>query len=191
MAKSKQKEPLSEAKQGALEKAWASLKGNSFWQQRGRHGRLPIIPETEEGAVQLLETCCGYFEWCETNPLQEDKVFSYEGDTFHDSVDKLRAFTIGGLCLYIGMSVSTWESYRERQDLSPIIAWAEETIRQQKFVAAAAGLLNANIISRDLGLADKQEISGPGGGPVQTINGEMTAQEAADLYAQTREGGKK
>ena len=185
------KKPLSPAKHASLEAAWEANKGNSFWQQRGRHGRLPLIPEGEEGATLLLETCCDYFKWCEENPLEEDKVFSYEGDTFHDSVSKVRAFTIGGLALFIGVTSKTWETWRaNRQDLSPIIEWAEETIKQQKFVAAAAGLLNANIISRELGLADKHEHTGAGGGPIATINGDMTAQEAADLYAQTREQGK-
>lgn len=161
---------------------------NQFWRARSRHGRLPKFPEGEEGARMLLEACEDYFTWCEEHPLEEDKVFSYEGDTFHDSVSKLRAFTLNGLTLFIDVSDQTWINWRNnRPDLLEVITWAEKTIRDQKFVAAAAGLLNANIISRDLGLADKTELTGPGGGPVQTITGEMTPAEAADLYAQTRE----
>lgn len=162
---------------------------NQFWKARSRHGRFPKFPEGDEGARMLLEACEDYFQWCEDNPLLEDKAFSYEGMVIHDDVAKLRAFTINGLTLFIDISDRQWREWRtSRQDLLPVIEWAEKIIRDQKFVAAAAGLLNANIISRDLGLADKTELSGPGGGPVQTINGEMTAAEAADLYAQTREG---
>lgn len=163
--------------------------GNQFWKQRSRHGVKPTFPEGEEGAAMLQEACEDYFQWCEDNPLYEEKTFSFEGMvTTHDS-PKLRAFTINGLTLFIDITDRQWRSWRtERQDLLPVIEWAEKTIKDQKFVAAAAGLLNANIISRDLGLADKTEISGPGGGPVQSINAEMTASEAADLYAQTREG---
>lgn len=161
---------------------------NQFWKARSRHGRHPKFPEGEEGAQMLLEACEDYFTWCEENPLQEDKVFAYEGDTYHDSQAKLRAFTLNGLTLFIDVTDTTWRDWRaNRPDLSWVIQWAEKTIRDQKFVAAAAGLLNANIISRDLGLADKTELTGPGGGPVQTITGEMTPAEAADLYAQTRE----
>lgn len=35
---------------------------------------------------------------------------------------------------------------------------------------------------------EKHELSGPGGGPVQLINSEMSAKEAADLYAATLTG---
>lgn len=164
---------------------------NQFWRARSRHGRLPKFPEGEKGAQMLLEACEDYFQWCEDNPLKEDKVFSYEGDTFHDEVTKLRAFTINGLTLFIDVTDRVWRDWRNtRQDLIPVIEWAEKVIKDQKFVAAAAGLLNANIISRDLGLADKTEISGPGGGPVTSITKEMTPEEAADLYAQTREQGR-
>lgn len=176
----------------SLEAAHAALKGNQFWKQRSRHGVRPTFPEGEEGAAKLFEACCDYFEWCDNNPLMEDKVFSYEGDTFHDEVAKVRAYTINGLTLFIDVSDRQWREWRAtRQDLLPVIEWAEKAIRDQKFVAAAAGLLNANIISRDLGLADKTELTGPGGGPVQSITREMTPAEAADLYAQTREAGKR
>ena len=41
-------------------------------------------------------------------------------------------------------------------------------IRTQKFTGAAAYMLNANIIARDLGLANKEELSGPNGKPITT-----------------------
>lgn len=168
------------------------MKGNQFWKQRSRHGRLPTFPEGPEGAQKLLEACEDYFAWCEENPLYEEKAFAYEGEiTTHDS-PKLRAFTLNGLTLFIDVTDQTWINWRNhRPDLLEVIQWAEKVIKDQKFVAAAAGLLNANIISRDLGLADKTELTGPGGGPVQAITGSMSASEAADLYAQTREAGKR
>ena len=144
----------------------------------------------------LRAACQDYFEWAATSPLYEEKVFSYEGGiTTHDS-PRIQAFTIIGLCLFIDIASTTWYEWRtpgsinHRPDLGEVIRWAEEVIRQQKFTAAAAGLLNANIISRDLGLADKRELSGPGGGPVQTVTSDMSPEEAAELYAQTRDGGR-
>ena len=38
-----------------------------------------------------------------------------------------------------------------------VIERIEQTVYSQKFEGAAAGLLNANIIARDLGLADRRE----------------------------------
>ena len=40
---------------------------------------------------------------------------------------------------------------------------AEQIIRNQKFTGAAAFQLQPNLIARDLGLADKQEVSSPDG----------------------------
>lgn len=80
----------------------------------------------------------------------------------------MRAMTIGGLCLFLDIDRSTWADYRGKQGFSAIVTRAEETIRDQKFGGAAADLLNANIIARDLGLAERQEHSGPDGGPIET-----------------------
>lgn len=164
-------------------------KGNRFWEARSRHGRKPHFEEGPAGAQKLYECCCDYFAWVEDNPLYEAKLVSYEGVSSLESVPKVRAMTIGSLSLFLGAGPGVWYTWRQtREDLRQIIDWAETCIREQKFGAAAAGLLNANIISRDLGLADRQELSGPGGGPVRTITTEMTPEEAADLYARTRDG---
>ena len=45
----------------------------------------------------------------------------------------------------------------------------DEIIRTQKFEGASADLLNPNIIARDLGLADKSELTGAGGGAIETV----------------------
>ena len=67
--------------------------------------------------------------------------------------------TIGGLCLFLDISFETWSDWRKnRPDLSDVITRAEQIIRTQKFEGASAGLLVPQIIARDLGLADKQEI---------------------------------
>jgi len=44
-------------------------------------------------------------------------------------------------------------------DFVGVTTRAEEVIYNQKFAGAAAGLLNANIIARDLGLSDKKDIN--------------------------------
>lgn len=162
--------------------------GNRWWKARSRHGVKPTF-DYETGAARLLEACEDYFEWNEDNPLYEEKVFcGKDGIEVHDS-PKVRALTIQGLCIFIDVTPTTWREWKTtRPDLAPIIAHAEYCIRQQKFTAAAAGLLNATIISRDLGLAEQHEHSGPGGAPIQTVTGEMTPEQAAELYARTRDG---
>jgi hypothetical protein len=80
----------------------------------------------------------------------------------------MRAMTIAGLCIFLDIDQTTWRDYGTKKDFSRVVTRAEEVIRSQKFAGAAADLLNANIIARDLGLTDKQEFSGPNGGPIET-----------------------
>ena len=65
--------------------------------------------------------------------------------------------TLSGLCLFIDIDLGTWDNYRKNQDFFRVTKEIEQIIYNQKFSGAAADLLNANIIARDLGLADKQQ----------------------------------
>ncbi len=85
-----------------------------------------------------------------------------------EPVAKMRAMTIMGLCNFLDIAMATWQEYRGKQDFSAVVSRVEQIIRQQKFEGASADLLNPNIIARDLGLADKQEHMGEGGGPLIT-----------------------
>jgi hypothetical protein len=134
----------------------AAPKGNQFWKVRSSHGRNPIFSKPDD----LWNVCCEYFEWVEANPLWEDKVMSYQGVNTHEPIAKMRAMTISGLCTFLDITRTTWDEYRKREDFTDIISRVEAIIRDQKFAGAAADLLNANIIARDLGLSEKQELTG-------------------------------
>ncbi len=141
-------------------------KGNKLWQMRSKDGRPPIYSSPD----QLWEECCGYFEWIEANPLWEEKPFHFQGEVTDHPVRKMRAMTLGGLCLYLDIDRTTWKDYCTKVDFSQVTTRVEEIIRDQKFSGAAAELLNPQIIARDLGLQDKVSNihSGPDGGPIQT-----------------------
>lgn len=129
------------------------LPGNKFWEARSSHGRNPIFATPAD----LWDAACQYFEWVDANPLYEDKLVTFQGAAIHEPVAKMRAMTISGLCIFLDIGRRTWDEYRERPDFLPVVTRAEEIIRDQKFSGAAADLLNASIIARDLGLADKQD----------------------------------
>jgi hypothetical protein len=132
----------------------AAPKGNKFWEARSSHGADPKF----EHASDLWDACLEYFEWVETNPLYEDKLVTFQGAATHEPVRKMRAMTVMGLCVFLGISTDTWHEWRRsREDLSDVIARVDQIMRQQKFEGAAADLLNPNIIARDLGLTDRQE----------------------------------
>ena len=129
--------------------------GNSFWKQRSSHGRKPIFATPDD----LWSAACEYFEWVEENPLRETKLFSYEGEIIEGEIPKMRAMTIQALCFFIGISRQGWSEYKAKQDFSEIVEEIEAVIFSQKFEGASGGFLNASIISRELGLADKQDIT--------------------------------
>lgn len=133
----------------------APPKGNKFWMARSSHGAKPKF----EGPEPLAAACQEYFEWVEDNPLWEAKAFAYQGVVTVEKLPKMRAMTIGSLCMFLDITFETWCTWRtERDDLSDVITNVEQAIREQKFAGAAADLLNANIIARDLGLVDKSKI---------------------------------
>ena len=131
-------------------------KNNQFWRMRSKHGANAIFNSPDK----LYEACVEYFEYCEENPLIEEKVGFSQGGVQRADTKKVRAMTSSALSIFLGITHKTLIEWKKtRDDLKPIIDWAESVIWNQKFSAAAAGLLNANIISRELGLADKQEVA--------------------------------
>lgn len=127
--------------------------GNEFWKARSSHGRSPIFKTPDD----LWEACCEYFAWVEANPLYEAEAFAYQGTVKVESLPKMRAMTVASLCIFLDISFKTWTEYREREDFIQVTTRVDEIVRTQKFQGAAAGLLNPNIIARDLGLIDKSE----------------------------------
>ena len=137
-------------------------KGNQFWKVRSKHGR----EKTFKSAQHLWDSACEYFDWVEANPLEEEKLFSFQGEVIKGTVSKMRAMTIEGLCLFLGVNSKYLaqfdrdldKSTAEGKEFSNVITDIRETIKHQKFVGAAADLLNPNIIARDLGLKDEKRL---------------------------------
>ncbi len=130
-------------------------KNNIYWKLRTKDGKDKIYKTPTE----LWGECVLYFQWVEENPLYEEKVFHSAGIITRADTAKLRAMTISGLCLFLGICEKTWANYRNRDDYLQVITRAERIIRTQKFEGAAADLLNPNIIARDLGLIEKKDVT--------------------------------
>ena len=134
--------------------------GNQFWKARSKHGRNKIFSTPEI----LWEAACEYFQWVDDNPLLKGIV--YQGAVSNDSESIMRPMTVGGLCLFLGVHAEYLAGFesdlnldiKEGRDYSQIIKNIKQIIYEQKFAGATAGLMNPNIIARDLGLTDKKEI---------------------------------
>lgn len=153
-------------------------KGNKFWEERSTHGRSPIFSNSDD----LWDACTQYFQWVSDNPLYETKVFHNQGEIVSTEVPLMRAMTMSGMCIYLGIGTSTWADYRNKDDFSEIVHQAEEVIRTQKFEGASANLLNSNIIARDLGLSDKQNVESTNTNLNQNV--EIDKKEYAEIRKQ-------
>jgi hypothetical protein len=143
--------------------------GNRFWELRSKHGRDKLFKTPE----LLREAAIEFFEWHEENPLKEEKVFNYQGEIVRANVSKIRAMTLSGLCLFLGVNEAYFRTFKSQlpegeQEFNTVISWIESVIYNQKFQGAAADLLNANIISMELGLRQKVDstIGNPDGSPL-------------------------
>lgn len=134
-----------------------------------RLGQPPCFNSPEE----MLERAIEYFKWCEDNPLGEHKIFAQQGAIVDGEVKHKRPYTQAGLCVYLGISEQTWRNYRDSNpayfEVTKLIT---DAMYDQKFAGASAGIFNANIIARDLGLKDKSEIDH------QSSDGSMTPKDA-------------
>jgi len=141
-------------------------KENKYWKLRKRTG----AHKKYRSAAALWKACVKYFEWVDENPLYETKAFSYQGDVITEDIPLMRAMTVSGLCVHLGITRKTWMTYGEQDHpFSEIHGEVSEIIWANKFEGGAAGLLNANLIARDLGLRERtdNQHSGPDGGPIQ------------------------
>lgn len=132
--------------------------GNKFWELRTSVGRDTLFSSPED----MWKAACEYFEWCENHPLIE---IDYVGKNAKKvEKPKMRAFTWQGLCLYLDCTIGYFWDFEKRENekgeqsaFSVVLSRIRETIYTQKFVGAASGFLNHNIIVRDLGLIDKKQ----------------------------------
>lgn len=145
----------------------AAPKGNQFWKVRSKHGRDKIFQKPEN----LWDAAEEYFQWVEDNPLKEGKATQFQGKFVYGEVNKMRAMTIQGFCRFVHIDFTTWELYKERDDFIQVTRSIESVIYEQKFTGAAAELLSANIIARDLGLAEKKTVGGDIDNPLSIIIG--------------------
>ena len=136
-------------------------KGNQFWKLRSKHGRDKIFSSPE----LLWEACQEYFE--ETDKRVWEKVDFRGKDAVKVRIPTSAPYTLTGLCLFLNICQETWSNYRKEKDFLGVITRVENIIYTQKFEGAVVGSYNSNIIARDLGLRDKKELSGDGGGPIK------------------------
>lgn len=126
-----------------------------LWEVAKRNvGKPPCFESPEEMKEKAFE----YFTWLEQNKLIENKAFCSQGEVVYAKIEKMRPATQQGLCVFLNIGVSTWHDYKNKPEYSEVTKLIESVMYEQKFSGASGGLLNANIIARDLGLKDASDV---------------------------------
>ena len=134
--------------------------------RKSQTGRGHLRFETPE---QLWEEACEYFEWALNTPWIVSKAMKMK-DGDRDVIElarepKARYLSNVGLCLFLGIQRCTYGYYqtgrhdKDGKDYTSVCAVIDDIIHEQKLSGAAAGIFHPMIVARELGLADKQEIS--------------------------------
>lgn len=129
--------------------------GNQFWKLRTKHGRDKLFSTPD----LLWDAACEYFEWCDENPWKSVKIKTRDNGGETEESPTQRPYTLSGLTLYLNCNQGYFSEFKKTcdKDFSDIITRIEEIIETQQFEGAIVGAFNANIVSRKLGLVDKQE----------------------------------
>ena len=156
----------------------AAPKGNKFWEERSSHGRKPLFASPED----LFSACQEYFQWNLENPLYEAKLVSFKGQSKVEYVPKMRIMTQEGLCMFLDITMQTWNTWRKEDNFSEVVSLVDTALRRQKLEGAAADLCNANIVARLLGLKDSKEVDHKSSdGSMSPADAPLTKAEAQEL----------
>lgn len=125
------------------------------YMNRGKEGQ----EQTYDLPDKLLTKAYEYFAWCDQNPLNKSELMK-SGERKGDIVDIPigRPYTVVGLCVYCGISEDTLHEYGAKDEFALAVKHICDIIRQEQIEGASLGIYNPTIISRLLGLSDKQEL---------------------------------
>lgn len=129
---------------------------NKTWKLRSKHGRDKIFENPES----LLQAAGEYFDWADKNPWHRNEaVKSGESAGLIIEVPVQRPLTLKALCHFLDVDFTTWQLYKKREGFVDAVSSIKEFIYNQKLEGAICSIFNANIISRHLGLVDRQDVT--------------------------------
>lgn len=134
----------------------------SKWRKKMKVGRKKAIKSPQH----LWDLACAYFVYIDEHPYQKQEPIK-SGDSAGSvmTVDSIRPYTWNGLEIYLFQKgiIYDLQDYKRNTDgayteFQEVIGAIDKVIFDQKFSGAAVGAFNANIIARELGLADNQKV---------------------------------
>lgn len=109
-------------------------------------------------ADELQSKAFEYFAWCEDNPWFKKELMR-SGDRKGEIVEVpvSRPYTLAGMCVYCGISQSTFAAYTKDKTMKGAAEHITDIIRQNQLEGAIIGAYNSSFISHIL--AEGKEIN--------------------------------
>lgn len=129
---------------------------------------------------ELIEEFNNYLNWAKANPIEavfQTSGVSYTGDSFGNTNKKIipRLISVSGFLCHLGETESWWKMLEEgkrAEEFLKVKAKIKNYCETYQKEMASAGLFKENIVSRMLGLKDKQEVEQTGEGWKIIVNNE-------------------
>lgn len=129
--------------------------------------RHPMTPET------VFNLAVKYFSWAESQAIKAIETASYQGVVTENLVHKPRIFTLNGFCLYCGVTASSIQSWRASPGFSEVMAFVDSVIHEQKYQLAAANIINAGFVGKEIGIDKPAEVN-----VSSVVNDKQTVEDA-------------
>lgn len=124
--------------------------------------RNPLGRPLKYTPEQLAEKFAEYVDWCKSNPIVVRSRVTYaNGNYAENSEEKPRLISVEGFQLWIGVSERWWAEIDESKKgdtFSKVKSEIKKYCENYQKEMASSGLFKENIISRLLGLADRQKV---------------------------------
>lgn len=140
--------------------------GNKLWElvDPDNLGR----PSKYETPEKLWQETKEYFAYCDANPWKS-KETKTDGAKKTDTKITLHTVPYTWEGLYVFLGICNLVYYKEKDEFSYILTTIKDIIYNQKYVGASTGVFKENLIIRDLGLKDNQNVNhgGQAGNPIE------------------------
>lgn len=125
-----------------------------------KRGAKPHYDNPEE----LADAIDRYFEWVEKTPIYvtEAKTVAQGGNMGSEvemiQIPRRRYPSLYSLARFLGFRYSSYVQLKEKPEFADILEDAEARVKDEKLQGAAQNEFNSNIVARDIGLRDGQDI---------------------------------
>lgn len=130
------------------------------------------ISMDEEG---LWRSACNYFKWCDENPIQSSETVN-SGNKAGSVIpnEKIRPYTIQGLCLHCGITKEYLNDIRNGRDKTSayfhVVSTILYIIYTQNVENATVGIFNPIFTAKVLNIGEKEDNTGTGGIKITVVS---------------------